>query len=272
MSTGGSGRPLSQRTPGPTIAGIDWSKPATGIGDFVVLTGETFAAAFRRPFALRELIDQIWFVARVSIVPTLVLSIPYTVLIVFTLNIVLIEVGAGDLSGAGAALASVTQVGPVVTAIVVSGAGATAMCADLGARTIREEIDAMKVIGVNPIQALVVPRVIAATFVALLLYSAVAVVGLTGSYFFVVYVQHVTPGAFIFGMTLLTGLPQVIVSLIKALLFGLSAGLIACYKGLSVGGGPISVGNAVNETVVFAFMALFLINILATAFGVKVSP
>ena len=129
-----------------------------------------------------------------SIVPTIVLSIPYTVLIVFTLNIVLIEVGAGDLSGAGAALASVTQVGPVVTAIVVSGAGATAMCADLGARTIREEIDAMKVIGVNPIQALVVPRVIAATFVALMLYSVVAVVGLTGSYFFVVYVQNVTPG------------------------------------------------------------------------------
>jgi phospholipid/cholesterol/gamma-HCH transport system permease protein len=192
---------LPQRSPGPTVAGIDWSKPASGIGDFVVMAGETFAAAFRRPFAVRELIDQIWFVARVSIVPTLVLSIPYTVLIVFTLNIVLIEVGAGDLSGAGAALASVTQVGPVVTAIVVSGAGSTAMCADLGARTIREEIDAMKVIGVNPIQALVVPRVIAATFVALLLYSAVAVVGLTGSYFFVVYVQHVTPGAFIFGMT-----------------------------------------------------------------------
>jgi phospholipid/cholesterol/gamma-HCH transport system permease protein len=257
---------------GSTLSRVEWSKPARAMGDFMVLTGETFAAAFRRPFAVRELIDQIWFVARVSIVPTLVLSIPYTVLIVFTLNNVLIEVGAGDLSGAGAALASVTQVGPVVTAIVVSGAGSTAMCADLGARTIREEIDAMKVIGVNPIQALVVPRVIAATFVALLLYSAVAVVGLTGSYFFVVYVQHVTPGAFIFGMTLLTGLPQVIVSLVKALLFGLSAGLIACYKGLSVGGGPIAVGNAVNETVVFAFMALFLINILATAFGVKVSP
>ena len=255
-----------------TLSGVEWSKPAVAVGDFMVLAGETFAAAFRRPFAMRELIEQIWFVARVSIVPTLVLSIPYTVLIVFTLNIVLIEVGAGDLSGAGAALASITQVGPVVTAIVVSGAGSTAMCADLGARTIREEIDAMKVIGVNPIQALVVPRVIAATFVALLLYSAVAVVGLTGSYFFVVYVQHVTPGAFIFGMTLLTGLPQVIVSLVKALLFGLSAGLIACYKGLSVGGGPTAVGNAVNETVVFAFMALFLINILATAFGVKVSP
>ncbi|ORV56868.1 ABC transporter permease [Mycobacterium fragae] len=249
-----------------------WSKPAIAAGDFVVLAGETLAAMFRRPFAWRELLDQIWFVARVSIVPTLVLSIPYTVLIVFTLNIVLIEVGAGDLSGAGAALASVTQVGPVVTAIVVSGAAATAMCADLGARTIREEIDAMKVIGVNPIHALVVPRVIAATFVALMLYSVVAVVGLFGSYFFVVFVQHVTPGAFVAGMTLLTGLPQVVVSLVKAALFGLSAGLIACYKGLSVGGGPTAVGEAVNETVVFAFMALFLINILATAFGVKVAP
>jgi phospholipid/cholesterol/gamma-HCH transport system permease protein len=249
-----------------------WSKPAFAIGDFVVLVGETFAAMVRPPFAWRELLDQIWFVARVSIVPTLVLSIPYTVLIVFTLNIVLIEVGAGDLSGAGAALASVTQVGPVVTAIVVSGAAATAMCADLGARTIREEIDAMKVIGVDPVQALVVPRVIAATFVALMLYSVVAVVGLAGSYFFVVFIQHVTPGAFVAGMTLLTGLPQVVVSLVKALLFGLSAGLIACYKGLHVGGGPTAVGNAVNETVVFAFMALFLINILATAFGVKVAP
>ena len=249
-----------------------WAKPAVAVGDSVVLAGETLAAAFRRPFAWRELLDQIWFVARVSIVPTIMLSMPYTVLIVFTLNVVLLEVGAGDLSGAGAALASVTQVGPVVTAIVVSGAGATAMCADLGARTIREEIDAMTVIGVNPIQALVVPRVIAATFVALMLYSVVAVVGLTGSYVFVVFVQHVTPGSFISGMTLLTGLPQVIVSLVKALLFGLSAGLIACYKGLSVGGGPTAVGNAVNETVVFAFMALFLINILATAFGVKVAP
>jgi phospholipid/cholesterol/gamma-HCH transport system permease protein len=252
------------------VNGTAWTKPAFAVGDFMVLAGETFAAAFRRPFAWRELIDQIWFVARVSIVPTLVLSIPYTVLIVFTLNIVLIEVGAGDLSGAGAALASVTQVGPVVTAI--SGAGATAMCADLGARTIREEIDALKVIGINPVQALVVPRVIAATFVALMLYSVVAVVGLAGSYFFVVYIQNVTPGAFAAGLTLLTGLPQVIVSLVKALLFGLSAGLIACYKGLSVGGGPTAVGNAVNETVVFAFMALFLINILATAFGVKVAP
>src|SRR6201986_4228966 len=127
MATGGLGRAVSTTSSALTKAGAAWSKPAVAVGDFVVLAGETFAAMFRRPFAWRELIDQIWFVARVSIVPTVVLSIPYTVLIVFTFNIVLIEVGAGDLSGAGAALASITQVGPVVTAIVVSTGGTRVM-------------------------------------------------------------------------------------------------------------------------------------------------
>lgn len=247
------------------------AKPMNALGEFFRFCAETFVVLVRRSWNWREILEQIWFVARVSIFPTIMLSIPYTVLIVFVLNVLLVEIGAGDLSGAGAGLASVTQVGPVVTAMVVSGAGSTAMCADLGARTIREEIDAMKVIGINPIQALVVPRLIAATFVAVLLYSVVAVTGLVGSYIFVVYVQHVTPGAFVAGMTLLTGLPQVVISLIKATLFGISAGLIACYKGLSVGGGPAGVGSAVNETVVFSFMALFFINILTTALGVKVT-
>jgi phospholipid/cholesterol/gamma-HCH transport system permease protein len=67
------------------------------------------------------------------------------------------------------------------------------------------------------------------------------------------------------GLTLLTGMADVIVSLVKATLFGMAAGLIACYKGISVGGGPQGVGNAVNETVVYAFMALFVINVVATA-------
>ena len=72
-------------------------------------------------------------------------------------------------------------------------------------------------------------------------------------------------------MTLITGMADVVISLIKAALFGLAAGLIACYKGISVGGGPAGVGNAVNETVVFTFMALFAINIIVTAVGIQVT-
>lgn len=246
-----------------------FSKPVEALGAFYALAGDTVLLMFRPPFAWREFVLQTWFVARVSLVPTLMLAIPFTVLTVFILNILLKELGAADLSGTGTALGTITQIGPVVTVLVIAGAGATAMCADLGARTIREEVDAMRVLGINPVQALVVPRVLASTVVACLLSSLVSLVGLIGGFAFSVYIQNVTPGAFVSGLTLLVGLPEVLISFIKAVLFGLSAGLIACYKGLSVTGGPAGVGAAVNETVVFSFMALFVINVIVTAIGVK---
>ncbi len=243
--------------------------PVRALGGFFAMALDTLVSIPRRPFAWREFLLQSWFVARVSLLPTLMLAIPFTVLLVFTFNILLIEFGAADYSGTGAAFGTVTQIGPVVTVLVVAGAGATSMCADLGARTIREELDALRVMGVDPIQSLVVPRVLAATVVATLLSSVVILVGLVGSFFFAVFVQHVTPGSFIGGLTVLTHAADVVISFIKAALFGLAAGLIACYKGVSVGGGPAGVGNAVNETVVYTFMALFAINIVASAAAIK---
>ena len=245
------------------------ARPAAAIGAFFAMALDVLMAIPRRPFAVRELVLQSWFVARVSLLPTLMLAVPYTVLVGFTFNILLSEFGAADFSGLTAAYATVTQVGPIVTVLVVAGAGATAMCADLGARTIREELDALRVMGINPIQALVVPRVLAATFVAMLLSSLVITVGLFGGFFFSVFVQHVTPGAYAAGVTVLTGIADMAIALVKAALFGLAAGLIACYKGISVGGGPAGVGNAVNETVVYAVAALFAINVIATAVGMK---
>src|SRR6201995_4451561 len=241
------------------------AKPVRGFGGFYAMALDTFVQMFNPPFAWREFLSQSWFVARVSIVPTLMLTIPYTVLLTFTFNILLTEFGAADFSGTGAALGTVRQIGPIVTVLVVAGAGATAMCADLGARTIREELDALRVMGVNPIQVLVVPRVLAATLVATLLSSVVVLVGLLGAFGFSVYTQHVTPGAFVAGLTLVTGVADVFLALVKCTLFGLAAGLIACFKGISVGGGPAGVGNAVNETVVYSFVVLFLINMVASA-------
>jgi phospholipid/cholesterol/gamma-HCH transport system permease protein len=247
------------------------AKPFGAVGGFYAMALDTLVAIPRPPYAWREFLLQTWFVARVSILPTLMLAIPFSVLMVFTFNAMFMEFGAADYTGAGAALGTVTQVGPMVTVLVVAGAGATAMCADLGSRTIREELDALRVLGINPIQALVVPRVLAATVVALLLTSVVILVGLTGAFMFSVLAQHVTAGAFIASLTVLVGPTDVFVSVVKSALFGLSAGLIACYKGISVGGGPAGVGNAVNETVVYSFMALFVINVIATAVGLKVT-
>ncbi|WP_433196271.1 MlaE family ABC transporter permease [Nocardia sp. CA-107356] len=243
--------------------------PLRAVGGFFELVADVARASIRRPFQGREFIDQAWFIARVSIIPTLLVAIPFTVLVSFTLNILLREIGAADLSGAGAAFGTVTQVGPIVTVLIVAGAGATAICADLGARTIREEIDAMRVLGIDPVHRLVVPRVLASMFVALLLNGLVSTIGIVGGFLFSVLLQDVNPGAFVNGITLLTRLPELVISEVKAGLFGLIAGLVACYLGLNVKGGPKSVGDAVNQTVVFAFMALFVVNVVVTAVGIK---
>ena len=184
------------------------------------------------------------------------------------------NIGIEALTGFLSAFLNVRVVAPVIAGIALAatiGAGATAICADLGARTIRDEIDAMRVLGIDPIQRLVVPRVLASTLVALLLNGLVCAIGLSGGYVFSVFLQGVNPGAFINGLTVLTGLRELILAEVKALLFGLMAGLVGCYRGLTVKGGPKGVGNAVNETVVYAFICLFVINVVATAIGVRLS-
>ena len=252
--------------------GRDMSGPMQAVGGLFLMSFDAMRYVFRRPFQWREFLDQAWFVARVSMVPTLLVAIPLTVLVSFTLNILLRELGAADLSGAGAAFGAVTQVGPLVTVLVIAGAGATAMCADLGSRTIRDEISAMEVLGIDPVRRLVAPRVVASTVIALLLNSLVVVVGVVGGYIFSVFVQDVSPGSFVAGITLLTGIPELIISGVKAAFFGMIAGMVACYRGLVIrGGGAKAVGNAVNETVVYAFMLLFVVNVVITAVGIRIT-
>lgn len=244
-------------------------KPLTMVGGFFKMTVLTGKALLTRPFQWKEFVEQSWFLIRVAFLPTVAVSIPLTVLIIFTLNILLAEFGAADISGAGAGLAAVTQLGPLVTVLVVAGAGSTAICADLGARTVREEIDAMEVLGIDPIERLVVPRVVAATFVAFLLNGAVIIIGLVGGFFFGVYIQNVSAGAYVSTLTLLTGMPEVIISVVKATLFGLIAGLVGCYRGLTTAGGSKGVGTAVNETLVLCVIALFAVNVVLTTIGVR---
>lgn len=249
--------------------GAQLRAPLGMVGGFARMCSLTAAALFRRPLEWREFIVQAWFLLRVTILPTMLAAIPLTVLLTFTLNLLLGEFGAADISGAGAALGAVTQLGPLTTVLVVAGTGSTAICADLGARTIREEIDALEVMGVDPVRRLVLPRVLAATFIATLLNSLVIVVGLVGSFVFSVYLQHVSGGAFLSTLTLVTGLPEVVIATIKAISFGLIAGLVGCYRGLTVSGGPKGVGTAVNETVVLCVIALFAVNVVLTTIGVR---
>ncbi len=233
-------------------------------GDFYITAWETFRYMFKRPVQWREFLHQAWFIASVSIVPTLLMSIPFCVMVIFQINLILSEIGGIDLSGSGAGVAVIREIGPIVTVLVVAGAGATAICADLGSRKIREELDATEVLGIDPIQRLVVPRVLAATVVALFLNGLVTAVGIVGGYIFSVYLQGATPGQFVSSLSLLTGTSDLAIGTLKAAIFGLLSGLVGCHLGIRVKGGPKGVGEAVNQTVVVSFILLFLANSVIT--------
>lgn len=243
----------------------------TQLGGFFSLVGDTARAVVRRPFALGEFLEQTVFIASVSIVPVIFVTIPFAVIVQFFIGQLLVEIGAVDFAGAGAGLAIVGELGSFVSVLVVAGAGATAVCADLGSRKIREELDAMETLGIDPIHRLVLPRVLAMIVVSLGLFGIVTVVGLLGSFLFSTLVLGASPGLFISNLTLVAGIGDFFTSLIKTGVFGGAAGLVAAYLGVNAKGGPKGVGEAVNQTVVFALMVLMVLNSLITTVFLQVS-
>ncbi|GHF24758.1 ABC transporter permease [Amycolatopsis deserti] len=245
------------------------------VGEFGKLFGlalDIVVAMFRRPFQLREFVQQFWFVASVSILPAALVSIPFGAVITLQLGGLTSQLGAESFNGAASVLAVIQQASPIVTTLVVAGAGGSAICAELGSRTIREEIDAMEVLGVSPIQRLVVPRVLAAMAVAVLLNGMVSFVGVTGGYVFNVLLQGGTPGAFLASFSALAQLPDLWVGEIKAVIFGFLAGLVASYRGLHPKGGAKGVGDVVNQSVVITFLLLFFVNFVISVIYLRVVP
>ena len=139
---------------------------------------------FKRPFQGREFIEQAWFIASVTILPTALVAIPFGAVIALQLGTLTRQLGAQSFTGAASVLAVIREASPIVCALLIAGAGGSAICADLGSRKIRDEIDAMEVLGISPVQRLVVPRVLACMLVAAALNGLVSVVGVAGGYFF----------------------------------------------------------------------------------------
>ncbi len=241
-------------------------------GRLFALGLEVTRRLFQRPFAARELIEQAWFITRVCALPTALFTIPFGATIALLLAELARQFGAQSQTGAGSVLAIVQQAAPIVTALLIAGAGGAAVCADLGARTIREEIDALEVLGISPVQRLVVPRVLAMILVALVLNGLATVVGVAGGYYFNVVVQGGTPGAYIASFATFAQVSDIWVSEFKAALFGLVAGIVAAYRGLNPPPGPKGVGEAVNQSVVISFVAVFLINLVVTALYLQLVP
>lgn len=242
------------------------------VGELTLLSWNVLRATPRRPLRFGEWLQQCWFFASVTILPTAFVAIPFGAVIAMQLGSLTQQIGAQSMTGAASALAILQQASPLITALMVAGAGGSAVCADIGARSIREEIAAMEVLGVSPVHRLLVPRVMGAMITSVLLNGLVNVVGVMGGYFFNVVLQGGTPGAYLASFNALAQLPDLWVSVFKACVYGFVAGVVASYRGLNPRGGPKGVGDAVNQAVVITFLLLFLINLVITGIYLQIVP
>ena len=234
------------------------------LGAMVATALESLRLGLRHGVPVGELIDQCWFLVRVTTLPLILVSIPFGMVIALEVGSLLQQIGAQSQLGAAMVLAVVREQAPVATALLIAGAGGSAMCADLGSRRIRDEISAMEVMGVQPLQRLVLPRLVAATVVAILLDSIVSVAGIAGGLYFGTHNLHISASAFFATFGELSQLADIWVALFKAGVFGFIAAMVACYKGLGAKGGPKGVGDAVNQAVVVTFVLAFFVNFVLT--------
>ena len=235
------------------------------VGDMMVLSGKTIMSAMRPPYPYgTEFVQQFLFALKLCWFPLLITSVAinYGTPGVEEGNFLVIF-GAFDRLGGFFVLASIREFAPNVTAIIVAGVAGTAITADLGARKIREELDALQVLGVDPVKNLVVPRFLALMIVTGLFDVYAVLAGLFGGVLTVlVFGQPLGP----FFSTLLTNASTTDLwgSVVKCTMFGAIIAVVACYKGMTASGGAEGVGRAVNQAVVITFLGVFAFNYVFT--------
>jgi phospholipid/cholesterol/gamma-HCH transport system permease protein len=161
-------------------------------------------------------------------------------------------------------VAILREFGTYVTATVLAGIVGTMFTAELGARNVTGELDALTVLGVDPIKELVAPRVLALVLCMIGLDVLALVCGVLGGYLATTLVLGGTRGAFMASFFANTTTADVFASLVKVAIFGALIGVICAYHGLTVTGGAAGVGRAVNRAVVGCLIAIFVVNLIYT--------
>jgi phospholipid/cholesterol/gamma-HCH transport system permease protein len=235
------------------------------LGGMTGLLLRTLSKLITPPFPFRQTQIQMAFMLRVCVVPVLAVNFFFGG---GALGIggpdLLSQLGALDRTSSFAAPGLLREFGVFLTGAVMAGVVGTTMTAELGAREIREEIDALKVLGVDTYRYLVLPRMVALTLVGLIILMLGFVGGIFGSIVFVTIVHGSPTGAFLPQLLSNTSYIDLWGAAVKAMLFGVMIATICCYKGLNVSGGAEGVGRAVNEAVVLSLTGVFFLSLIYT--------
>ncbi|PKZ62946.1 ABC transporter permease [Gordonia terrae] len=239
---------------------------ADTLGRAVILAGSVIryviVDTLRLRMPLGEVIDEIWLLLKVTTLPALLMAVPLGAEVSVQVGGLMDQVGASSLAGAASGLGVVSQGAPMAAGLLMSGAAASAIASDLGSRAIREEIDAMRVMGIDPIERLVMPRFLAMIFIAPMLCVVIIAAGVAAGLLIAVNANDVVPGSFWQSFGAFATPTDIWFAMAKAVVFASMVALIASLRGLEAKGGPRGVADAVNASVVLSVVAIFLANLV----------
>lgn len=229
------------------------------LGGTVVLLVQSGRLALTRPVTWRDSMQHMATIG-VNSLGLVIITVAFSgaVLALYS-SVLMVRWGVGGYVGGGLALSIVREIGPILTAVVVAARAGSAIAAEIGSMKVTEQIDALRSLAIDPVEFLVVPRMIAGlvTFPMLTIFANFT--GTLGGYA-VAIPNGVSPGSYWHSIERLVSGYDISMGLVKALVFGLVVTLVCCRQGLRTEGGATGVGRSTTNAVVISIVMIYIIN------------
>ncbi len=235
------------------------------LGGAFILLLDSARALFTPPFRLRLIFSQFEFVGVKSFFVVLLTGVFTGMVLALESYYGFRKFGGESLMGVTVALSMFRELGPVLTAIMVAARAGSAMAAEIGTMKVTEQIDALCAMGIDPIQYLAVPRILAGIFMVPALTIVCNFVGNIGGYFVGVNILHINPGIYMAKVKDYVELSDIYNGLIKATVFGLILATVSCYKGFATEGGAQGVGESTTSAVVISSISILCADYILTS-------
>ncbi len=232
----------------------------TVMGRFGVFFAQILFWLVVPPFKFQQLLHRISFIG-VRSMSIILLTGTFTGMVLGLQGVLMLRrVGSEAFVGPAVAVSLVRELGPVLSALMVTGRAGSALAAEIGVMRITEQIDALTVMALNPMRYLVVPTVVAGVIALPILTWVFDVIGILGGYVVVVRLFGLSGGTYFGQIQAFLSTMDIWVGFWKSLAFGILVTWVACYKGFYVGHGAEGVGRATTEAVVLASVLIFVVD------------
>ena len=238
--------------------GTSVKHPLEEAGRIILLLYSTLKWLLRPPFEIKSIVRQMLEIG-VKSIPVVMITALFTGMVLALQSYTGFKrFGAEGFVGSVVALSMTRELGPVLTALIVTGRAGAAMAAELGTMRVTEQIDALETLATNPVKYLIVPRFISGLIMLPSLTVIAVLIGIMGGYFVTVVLLGASVNTYMTNTWDYLQIQDMYNGLIKACFFGAALALICCYKGFYTRGGAEGVGKATTGAVVISFMTILI--------------